>query len=306
VGAWRGVSVYADRGIGADAIRVAASAPTDVVIVDCLLAGALTETVAAGLPVISLVHTMWSFFESAVAAPFGALIRLRGTTAAAALHAPELSIVTVREDFEIGTAASDSVRHVGVVWQGTPVAANPAPDSSPRVLVSLSTMFAPGQDRAMQAILDGLAGLDIEVIATTGPAIDPAGLRVPANATVHRYVDHAELLPGTTLVVSHGGHGTVARALAHGIPVVVMPMNPLIDQTWIGKAVERLGVGRMLPKSAKPAVIRAAVSELLGSASHRGAAARIGESIREGDGADRASELIEAFAVSRLSQSERP
>ncbi|UYP20137.1 hypothetical protein OED52_06230 [Rhodococcus sp. Z13] len=46
---------------------------------------------------------------------------------------------------------------------------------------------------------------------TTGPAIDPAGLRVPANATVHRYVPHNELVPECSAVVGHGGHATAFR-----------------------------------------------------------------------------------------------
>lgn len=182
------------------------------------------------------------------------------------------------------------------MWQGTPVAAQPDPAAPPRVLVSLSTTYAPGQDRALQTILDALDGLELDVVATTGPAIDPGLLRHGANTTVHSFVDHAALLPGTSLVITHGGHGTVTRALSHGIPVVVLPMNTLIDQPWIGAAVERLGVGRSLRKSATTSSIRQTVLEVLESHELRAAAERIGSSIREGNGAIRAAELIEQFA----------
>ncbi|GIF73881.1 glycosyltransferase [Asanoa siamensis] len=147
----------------------------------------------------------------------------------------------------------------------------------------------------MQSILDGLADLPVEVVVTTGPAIDPAVLRAPANATVHRWADHGALLPGTALVIGHGGHSTTARALAHGVPLLVLPMHPMMDQPAIGAAVTRLGVGRALRKSAGPAEIRAAVTALLASTADRTAATRLGAEIREHDGAVRAVDLVEAY-----------
>ena len=53
----------------------------------------------------------------------------------------------------------------------------------------------------------------------------------------------------------------------------------------------------MLPKYARPAVIRAAVVALLADGPHRAAAARLGDSIREQDGAARAVDLLGAFAA---------
>lgn len=286
-------AVFADRGIGADALRMARAQPTDVVIVDCLLLGAMDVLVTAGVPTASLVHTLWSFFQHEARGPVGAILRLRGIRMRRVLGSPELSLVTVRTDFEPLPKAPlpAGVRHVGVVWQGTPRGARPNAGPA-RVLVSLSTTRFPGQEKALQSILDGLDGLDIEAIVTTGPAVDPAVLRSPANTTVHRYVDHGEIMPEASLVIGHGGHSTTARALSHGLPMIVMPMHPLMDQPAIGRAVARSGAGLMLPKSAKPAAIRAAVVQLLADGPHRAAAADLGDSIREQDGAVLAVDLL--------------
>jgi UDP:flavonoid glycosyltransferase YjiC (YdhE family) len=100
------------------------------------------------------------------------------------------------------------------------------------------------------------------------------------------------VLPATSLVIGHGGHSTTARALAYGIPLLVLPMHPLMDQTAIGRALTRLGAGRMLPKSASVDVIRAAARELLTDGPHRVAAARLGAEIRERDGAVTAVDLL--------------
>ena len=282
-------AVFADRGIGADALRLARAEPTDVVIVDCLLLGALDTLVRAGLPTVSLVHTLWSFFERESHGPVGAIVGLRGLRMKRVLRSAPLSLVTVRADFE--PAPPPGVHHVGPVWQGTPRAVTPPP-GRPRVLVSLSTTRFPGQDRTLQRILDALGTLDVDAIVTTGPTIDPASLHAPANTTIHRHLDHGEILPETSLVIGHGGHSTTARALAHGIPLLILPMHPLMDQSAIGHAVTRLGAGRTLPRSARPSMISTVVTELLADGPHRAAAARLGTEIRQRDGAVVAVDLL--------------
>ncbi len=288
-------AVFADRGIGADALRLAQAEPTDVVIVDCLLLGAIDVLVRAGLPTVSLVHTLWSFFEREAYGPVGAIMRLRGVRMKSVLRSPALSLVTTRADFEPPEAPQlpANVHHTGPVWQGTPRAAEP-PAGPPRVLVSLSTTRFPGQDKALQRILDALDGLDVEAIVTTGPTIDPTALRAAANTTIHRHRDHGEIMPGTSLVIGHGGHSTAARALSYGIPLLVLPMHPLMDQSAIGRALVRHGAGRVLPKSASAGTIRAAVTELLTDGAYRAAAVRLGTDIRARDGATRAVDLLEA------------
>ncbi|GIF73882.1 hypothetical protein Asi02nite_34000 [Asanoa siamensis] len=89
-------AIFADRGIGADAVRLAAATRTDVVVVDCLLLGALRTVRAAGLPTVSLVHTLWSFFAAEARGPIGAIMRIRGIRMRQALESPKLSLVTVR------------------------------------------------------------------------------------------------------------------------------------------------------------------------------------------------------------------
>ncbi len=288
-------AVFADRKIGLDAVRIAGSAPTDVVIVDCLLLGALKVLVPTGLPTVSLVHTLWSFFERETRGPVGAILGLRGLSMRRVLESPRLSLVTVRDEFEpVSVRRPAGVHHVGVVWQGGPHPARPAPGAR-RVLISLSSTRFPGQEKVLQSILDAVDGLDIHAVVTTGPAVDPARLRAPANTTVHRYLDHAQVMPEAALVVGHGGHSTTVRALSYGLPLLILPMHPLMDQAAVGAAVARLGAGRVLARSANPELIRDAVLDLLTHDRYRSAAGRLGESIRQQDGACRAVDLLESF-----------
>ena len=111
----------------------------------------------------------------------------------------------------------------------------------------------------LQKVLDATAGLDARVVVTTGPVIDPASLRAAANHELHRFVPHAELMPSMSLVVGHGGHSTTMQALAHDLPLVVMPMHPLLDQRMVGQSLERAGAGRLVSKKTSVEDLRTVV-----------------------------------------------
>ncbi|GAA3739754.1 hypothetical protein GCM10022239_14230 [Leifsonia bigeumensis] len=290
-------AMVSDRGVSADVLEAAAAEPTDAVVIDCLLYRALADAVAAGLPVVELMHTLYRFNVTNARGPVGMITRLRGVDPVAAIAAPELTLVATRREFD-GGDPPPAVRHVGLVWQGTPVAARPR--STPRVLVSFSTTSFPGQLEALQNTVDGLAGLDVEVVVTTGPSIDPTEVRPAANSTIHRYLDHGKLLAETSLVIGHGGHSTVARALSYGIPMLLLPMHPMLDQPAVAQAVADQGAGLVLSRRASPERIRESAETLLADGPHRDAATRLGASIRERDGAAAAVDLVEEFVRTRL------
>ena len=61
---------------------------------------------------------------------------------------------------------------------------------------------------------------------TTGPGMRSRPLaRVPSNVHVVESVPHGAVLPHVDLVITHGGHGTLIRALAGGVPVMVVPIS---------------------------------------------------------------------------------
>ena len=66
-----------------------------------------------------------------------------------------------------------------------------------------------------------------------------------------------------------------------------------MDQPAGGRAIERLGAGRVLPKTAGAARGRKAVEVLLRDDAMRAAAVGVGRAARERDGADVAVDLLE-------------
>ncbi|MFT4086941.1 MAG: glycosyltransferase [Gordonia sp. (in: high G+C Gram-positive bacteria)] len=75
------------------------------------------------------------------------------------------------------------------------------------------------------------------------------------------------------LVVCGGGHGTLAKALSAGVPVVVVPGGG--DQWELANRVERAGAGRLVRPVTRGA-LQAAIDDVLGDPSYARRAAEIG------------------------------
>jgi len=284
--------VAADRSLGQSVVAAARRHHADAVVVDMILAAGIPEIVDSGIPTVVFVHCFYRAVQDLAAGPVGWMLRLRGTDPLAAEHRGLLQVVSARADLD-PMRGRPAVRHTGVVWQGTPKVAEQA--RVPRILVSLSTCAFAGQRRMLQNILDAIVPLAVEATVTVGPAIDAAGLRVPQNAAMHAWLDHDDVLPTASLVVGHGGHSTAMRALSFGVPQIVMPANPMIDQKGVGAALERVGAGILLRKHAGPKRIRAAIQAVLADSAYREAADRLGAQIRQRDGAQAAADAIGDF-----------
>ena len=150
-----------------------------------------------------------------------------------------------------------------------------------------------GQETVLQNVLDALGPLAVHAVVTTGRSVDAVRLRMPANAEVHDFLPHDEVMPTVDLMVCHGGHATTMRALAHDLPLVVLPVHPAVDMRMIGRSVEQAGVGRLLARKATPAQIRTAVEELLADGPHREACAKVGARLRAQDGVRLGADAVE-------------
>lgn len=83
------------------------------------------------------------------------------------------------------------------------------------------------------------------------------------------------------------------KALAHGVPLLVLPVDPVSDQRLIGRVIADHGLGRRLPKNARPQTIRATVRQILDDDHLRARAAATGRRLRaRRPGAEVAADLI--------------
>jgi len=290
-------SMFGDRGLGRDVLEALADRDADVVVVDCLLFGVMDELTRAGRRYVVLEHLYDAYLTGGwMRGPMGWGMRLQRLHPTRALRAAQLRLVTSVPSLD-PAGGRGGLTYVGPVCPVAP-GLDDHTDADPLVLVSLSTYRFPGMTRCLQAILDACADLDVQVVATTGPAVDPSDLRVPSNAEVHRFVPHVELMPRASLVIGHGGHGTTMQALAHDLPLVLMPMHPMLDQPMVARSVAAAGAGRVVRKKATADDLRPVIASLLGDGPHRAAAARLGAEIRALPGAGGAAARIEELVAS--------
>jgi MGT family glycosyltransferase len=125
----------------------------------------------------------------------------------------------------------------------------------------------------LQRIADALGQLQVQGLITTGPAVDPALIAAPPNVTVTRWVRHADVLPGCSLIITHGGHGTVMKALTAGVPLLVVPLGR--DQPDNAARVAHVGAGIRLRKNASVSALRTATARVIEDPRYHAAARRM-------------------------------
>jgi MGT family glycosyltransferase len=206
-------------------------------------------------------------------------------------HARRVLVLSSRS-FDDPSPLPANVRYVGArlgdpgwvePWQ-------PPAGEAPLVLVSLSS-GAQDQLALLRRIVEGVGALPVRAVVTTGHAIDPEDVEAPAHVQVLRSAPHSQVLAHAAAVVTHGGHGTVLRSLAAGVPAVVLPMGR--DQLDNAARVVAREAGLRLKPSAKPSAIAAAVRRLLDEPRHREGARRMAAALQAEAGRDGAADELE-------------
>ena len=283
------MATFADRGMGRDLLRAVAERPADLVVVDGLMFGAMRAAADNGLRYAVLEHMYDAAYRRGIlGGPMGLNLRLRRLRPRQALDQAAVRLLATIPTLDPLPEPPANLTRIGPV-----VAFAERQEARPRVLVSLSTFAFPQMRECLQSVLDATRDLGADVVATTGPAVDPAELTVPPGVEVHRYVPHVELMPRASLVVGHGGHGTTMQALAHDLPLAVMPMDRLTDQPTVAGSLEAAGAGRVLRKGATADRIAPVLAELLADGPHRAAAARLGAEVRGLPGARLGADAVE-------------
>jgi UDP:flavonoid glycosyltransferase YjiC (YdhE family) len=167
----------------------------------------------------------------------------------------------------------------------------------PLVYLSFGTVV--NRAPALQAAAAALARLQVRTVITVGHDGD-VHLLDPLPATMHvlPFMAQAELLPHCSLVVSHGGSGTMLAGVAHGLPQLVLPQGA--DQFINAAALELRGAGIALRMPDATAdllqdAVEAAAQTLLGDPKYQHQAARIAEDMAAMPCADMVAARLEAL-----------
>ena len=178
----------------------------------------------------------------------------------------------------------------------------PEADVRPLVLVGFSTSF---QDHVgvLQRLIDAAGSLPVRLLVTLGATIAPDELSPAANTRLVRSAPHNAVMQEAALVVTHGGHGTVTRALWHGKPMLIVPHGR--DQNDNAARVTARGAGLMLPADAGADAFMAAIETLLGDPAYAAAAAELGARVADEIARSPVAEELERLALCRCENAER-
>jgi UDP:flavonoid glycosyltransferase YjiC (YdhE family) len=164
------------------------------------------------------------------------------------------------------------------------------PGDDPLILVAPSTSQDPDH-RLLRAALQGLAGEPVRVLATTNRRAPSVPIDVPANARLVDWVSYARTMPHCAAVICHAGHGTVARALAGGTPVIACPHAG--DMAENSARIRWAGLGVSLPRRFHtPRGVRLAVRRLLADPGYAERARAIRDWCAAHDGAAAAADEL--------------
>jgi UDP:flavonoid glycosyltransferase YjiC (YdhE family) len=148
----------------------------------------------------------------------------------------------------------------------------------PRVCVTLgvSARQVHGREEtSVASLLDGLADLDVEVVATLNADQLADVPRLPDNVRAVDFVPLNELLATCSAIVHQGGGATLGNAVVNGVPQLIIP-----GTTWAERvsamAQERRGYGLFLELEQVTAeAVRERVSRLLHEPSFRDSAVAV-------------------------------
>jgi UDP:flavonoid glycosyltransferase YjiC (YdhE family) len=295
-----------------DVARHCARLEPDLVVVDYMLPGAICAAEASRGATAVLVHTLYGALldggdhpsPMTMAASCDTVNEARAAIGLAPvdsmgtlLDRAERVVVTSPRELDAPVdGIPGNVRYVGPVFE--PAASDagwtPPPGDDPLVVVSLGTTPM-DEASVLQAILDGLDGTAVRVLAMCGDHLAEGDLRLPSNATRTGYVRHGAVLPHADLVIDHAGLGTVLATLAHGLPQLCVPLGR--DQPANAAAVSRAGAGVVRVPSSAPDELGAAALDALTDRSMRARAKALARSIGGPGAGDRAVAELSALVT---------
>jgi MGT family glycosyltransferase len=168
-------------------------------------------------------------------------------------------------------------------------------EGGPVAYVSLGTIYNERPD-FFRTVFRAFGGTDWRVVVATGERVDTGDLGpVPGNVVLRPWVPQLEMLSKADVFVSHGGMNSTMEALAHAVPLVIVPQQG--EQRMTADRVAELGLGRRLdPDDVTAESLLEAATALVSRPGVAEQLAAMQAAVLAGGGHDRAAAEILRFA----------
>jgi MGT family glycosyltransferase len=173
--------------------------------------------------------------------------------------------------------------------------------SRPLIFVSMGTLQN-GIQRIFRVVAEACAEFPVQTVISLGGGLSPDIFRdLPGDPIVVRYAPQLALLSRAALTIFHGGLNTALECLAHGVPMVAIPVT--FDQPGVAARIVSTGTGRMVPIHELTAKrIRAEIREVLTDGQYRTNAKLLQKQVSAINGVKRAADIIESAIADRTSR----
>jgi MGT family glycosyltransferase len=171
----------------------------------------------------------------------------------------------------------------------------------PLLYISLGSIFT-NQPEFYKQCFAAFADQPWQVVLSIGKHLDLATLgAVPENFLLSPYVPQLDILPRTSLFVTHAGTNSVMEGMYFGVPMVLIPQQP--EQGMHAQRVVDLGLGVLLDKeNVTASTLREAVDRVAHNAAYRERAQQMQQSIRTSGGYQQAADALIQFAAEHVKQ----
>jgi zeaxanthin glucosyltransferase len=163
----------------------------------------------------------------------------------------------------------------------------------PLIYASLGTLVN-GLNDVYKHILEAVEPLeDVQVVLSVGKNISPENLGpIPSNTIVVRSAPQIELLKRAALCITHAGLNTTLESLAHGVPMVAIPIG--YDQPGAAARIAHHGTGVFIEVDELTTdSLRGLIEKVLQDPSYRERADYFKKVISKTHGLDVAADIIE-------------
>ncbi len=226
--------------MAAGAVAAAERFGPDLVLHEPLGTAGAVAAAVVGVPAVLHENALYDgvALAAATAEYLGPVLRRHGLQAlpesAAVLRTAPASLVPPRPGWPLRP-----VPFAGL-GEAPPWLTAPPADGRPRILVTRSTVAAPGRDRLLPAAAAAAEHVEAEIVLVR-PEARATRRPLPANVRTVGWVPLPDVLGTCAGVVHHGGAGTTVAAMTAGVPQVLVPGTG--DRRYNAGLVEARGIG---------------------------------------------------------------
>jgi MGT family glycosyltransferase len=202
-----------------------------------------------------------------------------------------------------GEAFDDNYKFVGVTLTPRPFDVDFPFDQlrdTKKVYISLGTLSK--NETFLRTCFEAFKDEPVQIILSAGKTMDLAILEpIPANFIVRNFVPQLDVLQRVDAFITHGGINSVQEGLIYGVPLVVVPQQ--LEQAAVALQVAKHRAGVALqtqPPYGRVAAdeLQNAVRQVLSSTEYAANAKKLGQSLIDAGGVQRAVDEILKFSRS--------